>query len=153
MKVWIGQIDHGFGTDTDKGYISLNIYFAGCSKEPKCDGCHNPDLWDRKRYFPYELERVVEEIDDNIGFAGAIVFMGGEPLDQEEALIELAIAARERGMVRYLYTGREIEEVSQTLKDIINVIIAGPYIPSMANSLGAWPASKNQTIYRKEDGE
>lgn len=148
MDAYIGNIDHGFGLDTNGKYISINIYFAGCSKEPKCEGCHNPELWDRENGRRMPISDIIEIINSD-AMSGALVLMGGEPLDQEEAVLELAKYANDKGIKVFLYTGKELEEVSEEIKRAIDVIISGPYIPSMANPNGSWPPSTNQVITRR----
>ena len=147
MDVYIGNIRHGFGLDTEGKYLSLNIFFAGCSKEPKCEGCHNPELWSKESGILMEISTLLEIIKSDT-LVDALVFLGGEPLDQEQAVIESVKMANKRGLVTYLYTGKEIEEVSDTIKAWIDVIISGPYKPELANPEGVVPASKNQVITR-----
>lgn len=149
MEAYIGGIEFGFGRDTNNKNISVNIYFAGCSKEPKCPGCHNPHLWIKENGTPMTLTYLKEYIEVQSTLAQALVFLGGEPLDQELAVLELAVVADVCGMNTYLYTGKEIDEVSEIIKDTIDVIISGPYLREQANPIGIWPPSKNQVITRK----
>ena len=150
MEAYIGGIEFGFGRDTNNKDISVNIYFSGCSKEPKCPGCHNPHLWIKENGTLMTLTYLEEYIRVQSTLAQALVFLGGEPLDQEAAVLELAVIADVHGMNTYLYTGKEIDEVSEIIKDTIDVIISGPYLREQANPVGIWPPSKNQVITRKE---
>ena len=150
MEAYIGGIEFGFGRDTNNKNISVNIYFSGCSKEPKCPGCHNPHLWIKENGTLMTLTYLEEYIRVQSTLAQALVFLGGEPLDQEAAVLELAVIADVHGMNTYLYTGKEIDEVSEIIKDTIDVIISGPYLREQANPVGIWPPSKNQVITRKE---
>lgn len=147
MDVYIGNIKHGFGLETEDKYISLNIFFAGCSRDPKCEGCHNPGLWEKENGVCMKVSQIREivEMDDIIK---ALVFLGGEPLDQEEALLEISQHAKEKGIKRYLYTGLEYEDISTEIREVMDVIIAGPYQPALSNSEGVIPASSNQTVIR-----
>lgn len=149
MSAYISGFQFGYGEDTNNRCISINIYFSGCSKEPKCPGCHNPHLWNKEDGVLMPFSYIREQIKNRSELAGAIVFLGGEPLDQEFAVLEIAILAQELHLDTYLYTGWEIEEVPETIRNIINVIISGPYIQELANPAGVWPASSNQVITKK----
>ena len=149
IYAYIAAINFGFGKDTNDKHISTNIYFSGCSKEPKCPGCHNSILWNREEGMKVDLEKIKEMIKKQSILSTALVFLGGEPLDQELAVLELADTAKDCGMSTFLYTGKELKEVSNIIRDNIDVIISGPYIEILANPHGVWPASKNQVITRK----
>ena len=145
MNIYIGNIRHGFGVETENKYISLNIFFAGCSKEPKCKDCHNPGLWIKENGKLMEVSTLLEIIESD-GIIGALVFLGGEPLDQEEGLLEIAKYASEKGIKNYLYTGWEYEDIPEEVQKIMDVIISGPYEPELANPEGIIPASRNQVV-------
>jgi len=96
MKVWIRRIDESMGTDTNGEGVSLNVFFAGCSKQPKCPKCHNPELWERDDVDEVDIKHLYTDIENTEaeGFITHIVFVGGEPLDQPKALFLAALKAK-----------------------------------------------------------
>ncbi|MCK5013812.1 MAG: 4Fe-4S cluster-binding domain-containing protein [Candidatus Omnitrophica bacterium] len=143
----VGSIGYGFGLETEGRYISMNVYFAGCSKEPKCEGCHNPGLWEVDKVILMKVSEFRDMIERDLPLIKAIVIMGGEPLDQPEGLLVLCDIARDKGLCIYLYSGMEIQDIHPLILDRVDVLVAGPYIQALAEP-GAWPASTNQTVYR-----
>lgn len=149
MDVYLMDMKESMGTDTNNEGISLNLFFVGCSMEPKCAGCHNPELWKHKSVEPVSSESVCNYIRNiaNMGMITHIVFVGGEPLDQPEALLELATKAQEVGLTTWLYTGHAYIDVSTKIQHKMNVVVAGRYEEEFKT--GGFPGSENQVVVRK----
>lgn len=150
LKIDIGTIDYGYGANTNQNGMSVDIYFAGCSMKPKCPGCQNPDLWNPDDGMQMTLASVKNYIQCSVinGMVKNIVFVGGEPLDQQKAVFLLAQWAKERfGLKTWLYTGHDYKNVPTNIKGIMDVIVSGRYDESQRAEHGAFPASKNQEVH------
>ena len=77
-------------------------------------------------------------------FYRGVVCTGGDPLEQPEALYELA---SKLDFPKVLYTGRKYEEIKPELRDLFDIIVDGPYVKELAT--GSFPASSNQRVIRK----
>lgn len=148
FSVYIKEASISFGTDTDGEKVSYNLFFSGCSKNPKCKGCHNPNLQTRDESCKEELFEWIEEIKFCASeLVEALVFLGGEPLDQPDAVFELAKEARELGMETWLYTSHEYQDIPHEIMDQIDIAVTGPYKEELHT--GNFPASSNQEVIRR----
>jgi len=126
--------------------IAVAIYFSGCSI--RCRGCQNKVLWDKNFGRDVTLDSLLEEIKQN-ELAEYLVFLGGEPTDQIDFLIELCRSVK--NLKKALYTGREFEILPIDLIAEIDFIVCGPFREECFVE-GRFPASTNQRIFRKENG-
>ncbi len=124
--------------------IAVAIYFSGCSI--RCKGCQNSILWERNDDTLTSMDEVLSRIKSNL-LADSIVFLGGEPTDQVEFLIELC---KRVPHYKALYTGREIEDLPQGLLDNLDMIVCGPFRQDLY--VKGFPASKNQRYLKKVGG-
>ncbi len=123
--------------------IALDIFFQGCSM--RCPGCQNPDLQNHTGGFDVDTGDVISYMKRHEDFYCSLVFLGGEPLEQEEALFDLASRS---GLYNVLYTGWLYEKIPQRIIDLMDKIIDGPYIKEMETN--GFPASSNQRIFYKK---
>jgi anaerobic ribonucleoside-triphosphate reductase activating protein len=145
MKGRIRRICTSFIDVPDK--IAVAIYFAGCSI--RCKGCQNKALWDPMSGEVFQVMDVLRTIKNN-RLADYVVFLGGEPTDQIEFLMELCKKIRsELKMPIALYTGREFEVLPSELVENLQMIVCGPYRQDL--HVEGWPASSNQRVFRKEN--
>lgn len=117
MKLRFGSV-LDFSTVHYPGYISAVVFLAGCPL--KCPYCFSYPLFERdseKRvygeedvsYFLNHFRRIRKEVN-------AVVFTGGEPLQQANALIELCRELRKEGfLVRLETSGFFSEELHDIL--------------------------------------
>lgn len=112
MEVYIGGVEDVATLETTG--ISYNIYFAGCRRQ--CAGCHNPHLFSQHPEQLTTTEDVFETLIKNIDLADYVCFLGGEPLDQYEALVDLILKIREVDIPVWVYTGYPEEEI-KTIED------------------------------------
>lgn len=124
--------------------IALVVYFQGCSIH--CEGCHNKELWDFGGGKEVKCDEIIKYWEDNKDFFDSVVFQGGEPTDQYTALKYLAENIEGE---KWLYTGREKEELPEEVFTLFNVVVYGRFCTSKYT--GNFPASSNQVIYYKED--
>ncbi|MBU1007862.1 radical SAM protein [Candidatus Dependentiae bacterium] len=141
MHAQIARICTSFIDVPDK--ISVAIYFAGCSL--RCKDCQNRELWDPRGGEKKSLGEVLTKIKSH-PLAEAVVFLGGEPIEQIDFLQKLCLAINDKEKV--LYTGREFEMLPKALLEHLNLIICGPYRSDLHTD--GWPASSNQRILRKK---
>ncbi len=80
--------------------IRFVVFMQGCNI--RCAYCHNPDTWvkeDGQEYTPYELvERIKKYRPYFEPSGGGVTFSGGEPLLQDEFLIEVLKLCKESGI-------------------------------------------------------
>ena len=101
-KAYIVRICTSFIDVPEK--IAVAVYLSGCSI--RCKGCQNASLWERDFNTLTTLDSVLKKIHANL-LADSVVFLGGEPTDQMDFLIELC---KNISQYKALYTGREIED-------------------------------------------
>lgn len=140
MKVRIGGFNELSVIDSEG--IACVIFFQGCSR--RCKNCHNPSLWDFNGGTEVDTNEIIEKIKKHLDWYDAVVFQGGEPLEQKEALKELLIKTKELGLERWLYTGYSEEEIPPDIFNLCSVIVAGEYIDELKTN--GFPASSNQKV-------
>ena len=128
-----------FGTVNGIG-ISLEIFFSGCKHDCSC--CQNPELQNFSYGTRIDTDIVLAHLEKYNDFYNSIVFTGGDPLYQPKALYSIASNCN---IPRILYTGFLYEEIPDYIKNVIDVIIDGPYIQELATD--GFPASRNQHIW------
>jgi len=82
------------------------------------------------------------------GVAG-VTFLGGEPLQQSPALLDLIRLQTDAGRSVMIYSGyekEELNEVQQACVDLCDVVILGRYQQELRNTSLRWRGSSNQVI-------
>jgi anaerobic ribonucleoside-triphosphate reductase activating protein len=129
------------------GKIAVAIYFSGCSI--RCKGCQNKALWDPMGGELMNAQDVIQKIKNN-QLAEYVVFLGGEPTDQMDFLIDICKKIKsDLKLSIALYSGREFEVLTKELVENLNLIVCGPYRQDL--HVEGWPASSNQRVFRKEN--
>ena len=141
MKVKIGGVNEMSLIDAE-GLIAFAVFFQGCHR--RCEGCHNPRLQPFEGGEEMDTGEVMEKIWRNRDYYEAVVFVGGEPLEQLEPLKELLKFVRGTNIYSWLYTGYEANQIPEDIYELADVIVAGPYIDEQKT--GGFPASANQII-------
>jgi len=129
--------------------IAVELYLSGCSRQPRCKGCHNPKLWDYNYGTSVTLEEIIRRLREEYKDADSIAIMGGEPLDQqhiETLLKEIKTHFPEKML--WLYTSYELHEIIEGVKKYADFIKTGRYIEELACK--GRLASSNQRIWKKE---
>ncbi len=137
------------------------LWTQGCSL--RCKGCWNKEMWEFNKNSYVEIDDLVADILTDKELEG-ITLLGGEPLDQFEASLELLKKIKTQSQLSIiLYTGYEIPEIFQTNKQEIipfaDILITGRFEPSQRNlqTNGSLIGSDNQQIifiskrYSKKD--
>ena len=129
--------------------IAVDLYLSGCARSPKCEGCHNPLLWDFSYGRAMELDEIIKELLYKYKDSDSIAIMGGEPVNQPNIKLLLERIYSVFGGVKsiWLYTSYELNEVKKLLK-YVDYIKTGRFDSNKIckGRLG----SSNQQIWRKE---
>lgn len=128
--------------------IRYTIFTQGCPHH--CEGCHNPQTHDFDGGKWADTEKLTEELDDNPLLDG-ITLSGGEPFSQAEACLELAKAAKDRGMTVWAYSGYTFEKLMEdeekaALVKMCDVLVDGPFVLAERSLELGWRGSRNQRV-------
>jgi anaerobic ribonucleoside-triphosphate reductase activating protein len=125
------------------------IWTQGCLK--RCPGCFNPLMQNLTDGYTISVDTIYKKIVSNNRIEG-ISISGGEPFLQSFEILELLKRLKsESKMSVLIYTGMTIDEINidnnlKKIRDLTDVLIAGPYIHELKNS-GSLLASSNQVIH------
>ena len=133
----------------------LVLWVNGCSK--KCAGCISPEMQVRssKKYINNDdLLKIINNIFIQEPFSG-ITISGGDPFEQLDDLMYCLKFLKQICNDILVYTGftwndyiKELDENStKELKELISVLIDGPYIEELNVPSCSLRGSKNQKIY------
>ena len=117
--------------------IRTEIFLAGCKKAREgnaCRNCFNQTLWKDDIYtaleYPIDVVKQIEKFGSKY-----VTFVGGEPLDQPEALLETCKLLKEKGYHIIIITHYTINQIiNNNLSDLLlvsDIIIDGEYIPEL----------------------
>jgi len=127
--------------------IAVELYLAGCNRKPKCDGCHNPEMWSFEYGETLKIGTVLDIIRCKYKKADNIVIMGGEPLHQSNLLLLLEnIKNSFPDKLLWLYTSYELGEVPIDYCYYTDYLKTGRYDKS--KRVKGRLASSNQKIWK-----
>jgi len=141
MKFRLGGLNTTIN-DTDTPGLTLSVFFQGCSRH--CYNCHNPELWDHDGGREADTDEIISRVKNNRDWYDSVALMGGEPLEQPEALRDLLKKLNELDIEVWLYTGFDYEEIPEDIVRLCDVIIAGAYVDELKTN--SFPASSNQQV-------
>lgn len=126
---------------------TLNIYAVGCKRE--CVGCHHATFKD----FNYPNQKTLtndtflNKVNYGMPLIKGVVWLGGDPIYQEYRVLELSNVLTEHGidMINCMYTGEVFENISEELKEVLNVIKEGEWKGIPVTSEGS-----NQRFFVKD---
>lgn len=142
MIVYINSINFNRSLVDGPGVRTV-VFFQGCNL--RCKGCQNPSTWELKKGMKMTTDRLVSILKNKV-INKKVTFSGGDPLAQEEALID--IVKKIKGFDIAVYTGQEIEKVPQELLDNIKYIKTGPFKEKLKTTTKPYVGSKNQKFRR-----
>lgn len=127
------------------------VFVQGCQHH--CPGCHNPETWDFDGGKEVNTHDLGQEMAKNPLLSG-LTLSGGEPFDQPEASMQLAIQARMHGKNVWCYTGYTWEELAKNpirrewnnLLYFIDVLVDGPFIQEQKSLELDYRGSRNQRL-------
>lgn len=147
--------------------ICVSFFVQGCPHH--CKGCFNPETWDFDGGYEfnqeYTLNKILKAINAN-NIQRNFCVLGGEPLAKQNLklthMVVDAVRSRYPNIKIYLWTGYIIKDIfseameNDLLADTVNkldFIIDGPFIEEEKDLSLRLRGSKNQHIYKKENGE
>ena len=103
-----------------KDHVSIVIFFNGCPFN--CSYCHNYQMISAVNYV--DINIVKDEITNAMPFVNSVVFSGGEPTMQPEALEELLVYSTELGLATMIETNGYYPEVLRDLceKNLVDML-------------------------------
>lgn len=141
--------------------VRTAIFLSGCNHN--CPGCHNPDTHD-PRYGEWMTEQTIGTIAYNIHirrFLSGITLTGGDPMYDVDRTYNFLHSLRNKLGNRWdtlsiwLYTGYTWEQLMKRyaaddklrlLLSMIDVVVDGPFVQSLADKRLAFCGSSNQRI-------
>lgn len=133
------------------------IWFQGC--DLACPDCCNPEMWSKEGGVPKNIQDILKEINLSKDIEG-VSLLGGEPLQQDEALWMLAKEIQSLGLSVMLYTGyteKEIKTHNFKTPKYCDLIVSGRYNKGLHTTKRRWIGSTNQKLtfvtnfYQKDD--
>lgn len=140
--------------------ISMTLFLQGCTHPEgtpnmdcngHCEQCHNPQSWALDKGDVFTQEQILKELQSS-ELHKTLVLSGGEPICQIEALIPLCQKVKELGYNIWLYSGYTFEQLQlqvprwKELAQYLDVLVDGPFIPSLKSYRLKFRGSKNQRI-------
>lgn len=130
--------------------IRVSLFVQGCNRH--CDGCFNPETWDydKGQIFNRRIQELFLDLGKEKKITGFSI-LGGEPLDQDERMLELIKKIKERypDKTIWMWTGHTYEDLTNKQMEIvklIDVLVDGPFIISQKCPGKRFRGSMNQRI-------
>ena len=147
-----GFLEHS--TVNGVGFRSV-LFVSGCHHA--CSGCHNEAMQNPAYGESLSISEIYKRIIKNKPIIDGVTFSGGEPFEQVSALAELARLLKAEGLSIWCYSGYTYQMLSQNehyapLLNLVDVLVDGPFIASLADSNLKYKGSSNQHIYRLVQG-
>ena len=139
----LGQIEHScsiYGPNS-----RTVVWVQGCNLG--CKGCWNKDLWPKFGGDETEIDSIIQLAIDK-GDEG-LTILGGEPLQQPSATLELIQKAKDKDLGIFLYTGYELDELSGDALQCIeqsDIVVCGRYVDELRDTNLRWRGSSNQQV-------
>lgn len=144
--------------------ICVSFFVQGCPHH--CPGCFNPETWDftggqeYTKQVKWDIIKAISKNDIQRNFS----VLGGEPLTIENLPMtdEVITAVRTAfpNIKIYVWTGFTFEELQSSSREeikhilsLIDVLVDGRFIEEEKDLSLYLRGSKNQHIWRKQDGE
>lgn len=138
----------------------LVIFTCGCIHH--CEGCHNPETWNIENGVNYSVREIANYLiniyKESNGFFDGFTFSGGDPLYQQDELIELIDILKDElkdfEFDIWVYTGYRYEEIeNRAILNRIDVLVDGKFEKDNRAYHKAYRGSNNQRVLVLEKGE
>jgi len=106
--------------------ISLALSISGCKLA--CKGCHSTETWNPK-YGSELTENILQDLITRSKYITCVLFYGGEW--QEDYLITLLNIVKQNNLKTCLYTGLELNQISNNLLSNLTYIKTGRYMKEL----------------------
>ena len=123
------------------------IWLKGCTLA--CEGCWNKQYWPAVGGELVSVEELNSRLNDIEGIEG-ITLLGGEPLQQASAVLELIKLQKENNRTVMMYSGYELDELDEIQKECVtlsDIVILGRYKQELRNTNLRWRGSENQVLF------
>ena len=127
------------------------VWVQGCTVG--CPGCFNPQTHQHAQRRLMDPNRLGEDLLKLPGLEG-LTISGGEPFEQAEGCARLARRVRAEGWSVMAFTGYTLEALRMSSKQPvadflgeIDLLIAGPYVASLASNVVPWAGSSNKRLH------
>ena len=123
------------------------IWVQGCTLA--CKGCWNTQYWSTKGGDEIQVSQLLKDLQALNDIEG-ITLLGGEPLQQAKASLELIKGAKSLGLNVFLYTGYEPSEFDETMLACFNmsdIAVTGRYVQELRDTGLRWRGSQNQQVH------
>lgn len=137
--------------------ISTTLWFSGCSLQ--CGGCHNSTLKDFNEGI--SIKQIKSDLLKRRKLTKWLVYLGGNPLDRIDIVMDIAHYAHSIGYKQFLYTGYSFEQynnmfdssIHKTILNYFDFIKTGGYNCSLSKSCrdearDYFFATLNQEVYK-----
>ena len=137
-------------TDVEGVGTRFAIWVQGCSI--RCKGCANSHMWDKEGGTLYNTDDLINLIKSYKDRVEGVTFLGGEPLEQIQAVTEISKAVQSFGLSVIVFTGYEYKDLKcnldfQELVKYVDILIDGRYEQDKTDYSRAWVGSSNQNYY------
>lgn len=142
-------------------YERFAVWVQGCSLG--CPGCCNPELFERGRGRVVAIDEVIEQVLDaaRVHAIEGLTVLGGEPLEQLPALIDLCTRVQQAGLGVIVFTGFTLAQASDLpgfaeLWRVIDTLIDGRFVarepePAVQQGGRRFIGSRNQGLRHRSD--
>lgn len=128
---------------TDGPGKRVSVYTQGCTL--CCPGCQSSHLWDRSGGESLDIAAVADRL---LAYELPVTIIGGEPLQQPQAVAGLVRKIKEHGRHIILYTGHTYEELPDfcinNILPFIDVLVDGRYENEQDDPFVQYRGSRNQ---------
>lgn len=130
--------------------IRVVLWVSGC--EHKCNGCHNPQTWNKDSGIPFDTSaklEIFEELEKD--YVTGLTLSGGDPLakSNRNEILDLMIEVKDKFPNKdiWCYTGYELNEI-RDLEHIkyIDVLVDGKFKKELSTPSPKWCGSSNQKV-------
>lgn len=127
------------------------LWVQGCTI--RCKGCMVQHTWDNSKGHVADTEELAQKIlaTDNIE---GLTVLGGEPMDQAEALLPLLQTVTAKGLSLMLFSGYTKETLlasgcaaKKAIIELCDIFVDGPYVQELTSFERPWVGSTNQRIF------
>ena len=124
------------------------LFLQGCRTH--CKGCQNPQTWDFEGGTLVSCYDILTRMQGDPLVHG-ITFSGGEPFEQAQALVPLAVELKARGYHLMAFSGYTFEQLREKpecreLLSLLDILVDGPFIEEQKSLELRFRGSRNQRI-------
>lgn len=121
------------------------LFLQGCRKN--CPGCHNATINQHGEGQWFSVITLAEKICQTC-LNKKLTISGGEPLEQQEALLALLHLLKQDNFEICLYTGWDLQDVPESIIQNIDYLKTGHFEEHLQNANLQYMGSSNQKMYR-----